>query len=278
MTRVSPSARAPVTAEGDEGTAKVTRHLKGIHGTWWQRALRYSRKRRLTLLLVLEAFAIFAISPLIELGALPHPLLGVTFSLILIVGMLGIDDRVWVGRLVIALGLVMLPIQLWRYVLPSEIILVVHPIGLMLFMMMLSGVLAISLFRSERIKLDQVLGGVVLYLNIGLTFAITYSVLEQLTQGTFLLPQPLPERPLHPTFFVYFSFVTLTTVGYGDIVPLGAAARSLSTLEAALGQLYPAIILARLVSIEVSQNDRSKPRSEHRKQMAKNQGRAAGDL
>ena len=278
MTRVSPSARAPVTAEGDEGTAKVTRHLKGIHGTWWQRALRYSRKRRLTLLLVLEAFAIFAISPLIELGALPHPLLGVTFSLILIVGMLGIDNRVWVGRLVIALGLVMLPIQLWRYVLPSEAVLVVHPIGLMLFMMLLSGVLAVSLFRSERIKLDQVLGGVVLYLNIGLTFAITYSVLEQLTPGTFLLPQPLPERPLHPTFFVYFSFVTLTTVGYGDIVPLGAAARSLSTLEAALGQLYPAIILARLVSIEVSQNDRSKPRSEHRKQMAKDQGRAAGDL
>ena len=250
MTRVSPAARAPVTAEGDEGTAKVTCHLKGIHGTWWQRVLRYSRKRRLTLLLVLEAFAIFAISPLIELGALPHPLLGITFSLILIVGMLGIDDRVWVGRLVIALGLVMLPIQLWRYVLPSEIILVVHPIGLMLFMMMLSGVLATSLFRSERIKLDQVLGGVVLYLNIGLTFAITYSVLEQLTQRTFLLPQPLPERPLHPTFFVYFSFVTLTTVGYGDITPITTGARQLAMLEALVGQLYPAVIIARLVSLQ----------------------------
>ena len=60
---------------------------------------------------------------------------------------------------------------------------------------------------------------------------------------------------MHPTYFTYFSFVTLTTVGYGDTVPVDPIARSLATLEATLGQLFPAIILARLVSIEVAERD-----------------------
>ena len=130
-----------------------------------------------------------------------------------------------------------------------------HPLGLICFLLIISGALANDVFRSKRIKIDQVLGGVVLYLNIGLTFAVAYTLVEHLSPGAFLLPQPAPGFPVHPTYFAYFSFVTLTTVGYGDTVPVEAIARSLATLEAALGQLYPAIILARLVSIEVSQRD-----------------------
>lgn len=254
------------------------RHRSAASQSQWQRALDYTMKHRLALLLVLEAFAIFGLAPLIELGALPHPLLGLTFSLILIAGMISTDNRAWTGRLTIVLGLAMLPVQLWRYLLPDSLVLVIHPTGLICFLVLLTGVLAISLFRSRRIKLDQVLGGVVLYLNIGLTFAVAYSLIEHLAPGSFQLPDPVPGRPIHPSYFVYFSFVTLTTVGYGDTVPLGAAARSLSTLEAALGQLYPAIILARLVSIEVSQKDRSKPSSEHRQEAAKYHRRTAGDL
>ena len=52
--------------------------------------------------------------------------------------------------------------------------------------------------------------------------------------------------------WVYFSFVTLTTVGYGDITPVSTSARSLAMLEALTGQLYPAIIIARLVSLQTS--------------------------
>lgn len=52
-----------------------------------------------------------------------------------------------------------------------------------------------------------------------------------------------------PSDLIYFSFTTLTTVGYGDIVPVDPVARSLSNIEAILGQLYPATLLARLVSL-----------------------------
>ncbi|KDP86646.1 hypothetical protein CF70_006185 [Cupriavidus sp. SK-3] len=57
--------------------------------------------------------------------------------------------------------------------------------------------------------------------------------------------------PADHSTWIYFSFVTLTTLGYGDITPVAHAAKSLAILEALIGQLYPAIVLARLVSLRV---------------------------
>ena len=65
----------------------------------------------------------------------------------------------------------------------------------------------------------------------------------------------LPEVSFQPAFraaFEYFSFSTLTSLGYGDIVPLRPLARSLATFEAAVGQLYPATLLARVVMLELA--------------------------
>ena len=59
-------------------------------------------------------------------------------------------------------------------------------------------------------------------------------------------------RTARLTDWMYFSFVTLTTVGYGDITPVATSARSLAMLEALTGQLYPAIIIARLVSLQTA--------------------------
>jgi hypothetical protein len=58
--------------------------------------------------------------------------------------------------------------------------------------------------------------------------------------------------------FVYYSFVTQTTLGYGDITPITAPARSLSLLEAVIGQLYVAVLIARLVGIHIAQSSREK--------------------
>jgi Ion channel len=64
------------------------------------------------------------------------------------------------------------------------------------------------------------------------------------------------ESPRFANDLTYFSFVTLTTVGYGDILPVQPLARSLCTLEAIIGQLYPATLLARLVTLELEDRSR----------------------
>ena len=247
----------------------------------WQRAVHYAFKHRLGFLLAFEAFAIFALAPLIELGLLPHPLLGVTFSLILLAGMATMDDRAWTGRLIIALGLVLLPLQIWRYVRPDDGGAGAAPDRPDL--LPAAAVRACSprrCSRSRRIKMDQVLGGVVLYLNIGLTFAIDlHACWSRSRRAPSIWPIRCRSRPLHPSYFIYFSLVTLTTVGYGDIVPvqrrrpLDGDARGGASASSTRRSSWPGWSRSRSPSAIGA-----KPRSEHRQQVAQDRGRAAGDL
>ena len=62
----------------------------------------------------------------------------------------------------------------------------------------------------------------------------------------------MDNSPALPSNFIYFSFVTLTSTGYGEIVPVDPIARSLCNIEGIIGQLYPATLLARLVSLGIA--------------------------
>ena len=103
--------------------------------------------------------------------------------------------------------------------------------------------------KPGRITYHRVIGAILLYLTIGLVFvALLLAGRRGLAQR---LHRPDGGRAGCPcrAIFIYFSFTTLTTVGYGDIVPVHPVARSLSNVEAIVGQLYPATLLARLVSL-----------------------------
>jgi hypothetical protein len=104
-------------------------------------------------------------------------------------------------------------------------------------------------FRAGPVTVHRIQGAVAAYLLLGLAWALAYELVALLTVGAFSgAGLGRLERPS----FIYFSFVTLTTVGYGDVTPLHPVARSLAVGEALVGQLYPAILLARLVSLATS--------------------------
>lgn len=120
-------------------------------------------------------------------------------------------------------------------------------------LVVLGGVIVSAVFGPGRVTWHRIQGGVSLYLIVALLFAHLYGLLSILTPGAFS-GVPVGMDP-HSVFLrgrlLYFSLVTLTTTGYGDIVPLHAVARSLATLEAVTGQLFPATLLARLVTLEL---------------------------
>ncbi len=93
-------------------------------------------------------------------------------------------------------------------------------------------------------------GAVAGYLLIGLTFATLFHLINLVTPGSFTYGLD-PSAMLNFSDFVYFSFVTLATLGYGDIVPITDQARSLAILEAITGALYLAILIAKLVSLSI---------------------------
>ena len=114
----------------------------------------------------------------------------------------------------------------------------------------LSWVVARAVFAPGRITYHRIMGAILLYLTIGVTFVALYTFLGLLIPDAFS-GLSLKDTPTLPSTLVYFSFGTLTTAGAGDIAPLPPIARSLTNIEAMIGQLYPATLLARIVTLEI---------------------------
>ncbi len=111
------------------------------------------------------------------------------------------------------------------------------------------------LFEKDEVTLDMVCAALCLYLLIGLIWAFIYHLIEIFQPGSFDLAlddaPTLSNRDLTGEFS-YYSYVTLSTLGYGDITPLSRLARAWSTLEAVIGQFYMAVVLARIVGLYIN--------------------------
>lgn len=107
------------------------------------------------------------------------------------------------------------------------------------------------LFKEQEVTADLIIGSICGYFLLGLMWGSLYSLLELLHVGSFQIPDIMGKDMFALN---YYSFVTLTTLGYGDITPLSQSARSFSVLQAVAGQLYIAILVARLVGIHIVQS------------------------
>jgi len=116
-----------------------------------------------------------------------------------------------------------------------------------------AAIILFHLFREDRITGDMIMGAICAYFLMGLVWAFVYSTLEFFQPGSFQMPQ----GTVNQATFAYYSYVTLTTLGYGEITPISAPARSFAILEAMIGQLYLAVLIARLVGIHITQSSRS---------------------
>ena len=105
---------------------------------------------------------------------------------------------------------------------------------------------------------DKLYGAAAAYLLLGLAFASLYVLIYEIQPDWFVVGGPVETASDSFSSFVYFSFATLTTLGYGDILPLTDIPRSIAALEAVCGVLYVAVLVSRLVSLY--QSDRDAPR------------------
>jgi len=110
--------------------------------------------------------------------------------------------------------------------------------------------IASSLYRRRTVDIHTVAGAICVYVLLGMMFAFTYAAIDAIGQGNFFV------QTSHATLpnFLYFSFITQTTVGYGDYTAAGNLGRALASLEALIGQLYLVTVVAVLVSRMASQS------------------------
>jgi len=108
-----------------------------------------------------------------------------------------------------------------------------------------------QVYREGPVTGHRVRGAVAAYLLIAILFAYSYTLFAFVFPGSFQLPAWAEAGSERGELFFYFSMVALTTTGFGDITAIHPLARSLVTLEGFIGQLYPAILIARLVTLEM---------------------------
>jgi len=193
--------------------------------------------------------------PLLRLSA------SLFLSLFLISGVRSLSPR----RSVRAVGclLVMAAIVLrWLgHALPTPAIIGWGLATALLVMIALTLVSIDKVFRDDSpVTAARVMGAVAVYLLFGMAWSFLYGLLDLLLHDAFNLSAALDiGDPDRLESFTYFSFVTLTTLGYGDITPVHQVARLFVIIQALFGQLYPATLLARLVSLEITSRQSNRP-------------------
>ncbi|MEM9487358.1 MAG: potassium channel family protein [Cyanobacteria bacterium P01_F01_bin.116] len=107
-----------------------------------------------------------------------------------------------------------------------------------------------DIFNAPTVTIDTVRGGISVYMLIGFVWALLYGIVNTLDANAFSQPLIRPGSYLRS---IHFSFTTLTTLGYGDIVPLSEIAQVLTNLEAIVGQMYSSVLIAILIGSYLAQ-------------------------
>jgi hypothetical protein len=202
--------------------------------------------RGLSIFSILLLVVIFVLPPLVPpesgrswAGDLLH-------ALLLLSGVLAMGERKRVQRLVLPAVIVTIAVDLgsWIVPVPQPWVLGTSLASLLVFLV----VVLTHTLRAGPITFHRIQGAVAAYLLLGVLWAHAYALVASLRPDAF---SGVPSRADGSRAFLYFSFVTLATVGYGDVLPVHPVARSLAMLEAVTGSLYLAILIARLVSLAV---------------------------
>jgi Ion channel len=203
----------------------------------------------LTPLIVLDLFVVAPLGATHEVNVRPF---GIALVVLLAVGLLVVSrSLVPVVGIVAAMGIFISTLILHARGGHDGLDICLEAMGRLLVGAVVIWVVARAVFAAGRVTYHRVIGAVLLYLGIGFLFVAFFSLADMLFPGSFTGMSAVDDLTL-PSDFVYFSFTILTTVGFGDIVPVHPLARSLCNVEAIVGQLYPATLLAYLVSLEVA--------------------------
>jgi len=203
------------------------------------------------LFLLISMLLVFVLRPFLEGFMGIKFLMDIFVSIILFSGIYAVSGKKSVFYIALAIASPAFIAEWSGYLITVHYLVLVGKIFAVLFYVFMVVVILDYLFKETVITPDMIIGAICVYLLIGMIWASIFSIMELLQPGSFTIPESMISELSH---FTYYSFVTLTTLGYGDITPITAPARSLALLEAVMGQLYIAILVARLVGIHVAQS------------------------
>jgi hypothetical protein len=203
-------------------------------------------------LLIALLILLIAIPLADDLGLAGAPLVrGLVFSMLLMVGIWSLKGGgryFTVGMTFVVSGVIL---NVLAINVPSLLLQVVAIILLIGFLLVATMFTMKQVATTNEISADRIVGAICVYLLLGVIWALAYTVLNFILPGSFSGFSPMGGQGWDSEW-LYFSFVTMTTLGYGDILPVSATARGFAYIQAIVGQFYIAVLVAGLVSAYVS--------------------------
>jgi hypothetical protein len=222
---------------------EVLRH----RGRWF--TLGWAPERWLEMLLGLLVLFIFVGRPLVDEYPRSDLIVELVLTLVLASGVAATTHRGGLPIATVALVTIAAGWAAWGT--QNMVLREAHNAVALVYCAALAGYVLSEVFRASEVRRHQIEGAIAAYLLIGLAWSFAYNFVYLLRPDSFSFASALVTDDTSAGRFLYFSFVTLTTIGYGDITPTIATTEMMSVLEALVGQLFPAILLARLVSMEL---------------------------
>ena len=218
----------------------------------------------LTGLMVILFVETFAIYPFVDsdVGSL---VMHFVFIIVLITGVMAVSRTPHWARLIAFIAVIGLGFRYWGHVYPHSTLLIANLSIRAVLASMLIAVILMHVFRkSGPITHHRIAGSIAVYLLIGALFGYLYFIVCILDPGAFNLDISTLKDDPHKLMarLVYFSYITMTSVGFGDVTPISPVACTLSMAQALIGQLFPAILLARLVSLEIEDSHKRRKTQE----------------
>ena len=205
------------------------------------------------LALLISLLVLFILSPIVVPLRFGIVLLNIVGVAVLLSGTYAVSERKRLFAVTVILAVASVGLSGLILVLPGHWVVLIGHICLLLLLGLFSVSILANVLRAGKITADKIYGAICVYLLVGYAWAFGYAIIDELQPGSF--SGPVTTDPVdyitRVTQMRYFSFITLTTVGYGDIVPQSPVARTFATLEAVVGQIYLAVLVARLVGLHI---------------------------
>ena len=205
----------------------------------------------LTLAVFLLIFFVFVLYPMVEVGVIRRFWLDIAFAAFLGMGAIFVFEPRPIARLFLVFLGGAVAVSLVDHIFVSTWLSAFRSLLTMLATALLGTLLLARVMRDGRMNLNRIMGAIGSYLLIGIVFTQAFRLLAVFVPGAFAIGGTPADFDTIAQKLSYFSFITLTSTGYGDITPLHPYARSLATLEALAGNLFLAVLVARLVGQEI---------------------------
>jgi hypothetical protein len=211
----------------------------------------------LTLVSISLGLLIFVVFPLRQAGLAGRFFFDAVMVTLMISGALVVQQRRIITVVTIAF-VVLGALILWASrVYPTHKLQEITSVFAVITMLIYVRIVLLVMFRQGPVSWSRIQGGVCAYLLIGMAWAFAYQLVEEIQPGSFHFVASPTNVDQLISKLIYFSFATLTTVGFGDILPVSPFARSMAIAEAVVGQLFPAILIGALVAMAMQARPKS---------------------